>query len=242
MADGQEHLEAAAPAVRRIACVAALLILGLAAPSARAAVTQDVGVVGSEFRTGVCPNPPGSNIVKVKVGDAVRWTNCDPMAHDITWKQQPGLTDRDLAGAGQPGDSAQQFFNRSGFYDYYCSIHGAATSNNMQGRVVVESTQPTTTKATQPAPTTTAATIAPTTATTATTVAPATTTSSTTPDETTTSQSTTSTTGGDQIALESKDGGASGGLVALLLLGIGAAVAGGIYLLQRMRAENSLGG
>ena len=218
--------------MRRAAFVAALLIVGLVTPPAHAATTQYVGIAGAAFKNGVCPQPNGSNIATIKVGDTVKWTNCDPGAHNMTWKQAD-LNNRSLAGAGQPGDSVQQVFNRSGFYDYYCSIHGTPTSNNMQGRVVVQGTQPSTTKATQPAPTTTAATIAPTTTTPGPppTGAPTTTTSSTTPDQTTT------TTLVDEAALKSKDGGASGGLVALLLVGIAAAVGGGIYIVRRMQTE-----
>ncbi|MDP1794335.1 MAG: plastocyanin/azurin family copper-binding protein [Acidimicrobiales bacterium] len=237
MADGSEQREAAAAAVMRVAFAAAAIMLGLTMPPAHAATTQNVGVAEQAFRNGMCPNPTGTNIVTIKVGDTIRWTNCDPGAHNITWKQ-PGLTNRTLAGSGQNGDSAQQIFNRSGFYDYYCSIHGTPSSDNMQGRITVEPTQPSTTKATQPAPTTTVATIPPTTTTTA---APATTvdldgvmngttSSSSAPDSTTTTLV-------DELALDSKDGGASGGLVALLLVGIGAAIAGGIYVIRRLQTE-----
>lgn len=210
--------------MKRLAFVAALMILGFTTPTAQAATTQQVGIAASAFKNGVCPQPTGTNIATVKVGDTVKWTNCDGFSHNVTWKQAD-FPNRTM----QSGDSVQQIFNRSGFYDYYCSIHGTPTSDNMQGRVVVEGVQPSTTKATQPAPTTTAATIAPTTATTAITIA---TTSSSTPEETTTT-----TTTGEVPALESKDGGARGGLVALLLVGIAAAVGGGIYLVRRMRAE-----
>lgn len=222
--------------MRRLLLAAAVVFIALAGPKALAANTQNVGIASSSFRNGVCPQPNGTNIARIKAGDTVKWTNCDGFDHNITWKQDYELPNRTLQEAGMAGDTTSLTFSRAGFFDYYCSIHGSPSSDNMQGRVVVESAQPSTTKATAPAPTTTMATVPPTTATTV----PSTTidldgvfaTSSTIPEPTTT---TTTTTPVDDLALESQDGGANPALVALLVAGIGAAIGGGIYLVRRMQ-------
>lgn len=210
----------------------ALLVVGLLLllrPSvAHAAATYDVGELNSSFRNGQCPSPTGNNFATIAVGDTVKWTNCDDYNHDIDW-DSPGLSDPPLMHAGE---FVAQTFTKAGFFDYHCAIHPG-----MKGRVIVQpSAAPATTRVTAgPATTTTALsynTAPTTTPTTADISGVFATPTSSAPEETTT------TTEADTTPIENKDKGANAGIVALTLVGIGAVVGGGIYVVRRMRSTS----
>lgn len=67
------------------------------------------------------------DILKVKVGAKVTWTNDDTVAHTVT-----ADTSSFASGNLQPGGSFSFTFTRPGTYAYHCSIHPS-----MHGSVVV---------------------------------------------------------------------------------------------------------
>jgi hypothetical protein len=212
--------------MRRLLLAVGFLLLLVATP-ARAATTYDVGMTSGGFRNGVCPSPAGNNIQTIRVGDTVRWTNCDDADHDMHW-DTPGFTDPPPV---HTGESIQQTFTKAGFYDY--------SDGSGAGRVIVQpSAGASTTKPSAfPATTTTApsfGTAPTTTAASATTaslgnVFQTTTTAALTEDTTTTSEP-------DTTPITNKDSGANGALVAVTLAGIAAVVGGGVYVIRRMRS------
>jgi plastocyanin len=67
------------------------------------------------------------DVLKVKVGAKVTWTNDDTVAHTVT-----ADTNSFASGNLQPGGSFSFTFTRPGTYAYHCSIHPS-----MHGSVVV---------------------------------------------------------------------------------------------------------
>ena len=67
------------------------------------------------------------DVLKVKVGTKVTWTNDDTVAHTVT-----GDTNSFASGELRPGSSFSFTFTRPGTYAYHCSIHPS-----MHGSVVI---------------------------------------------------------------------------------------------------------
>ena len=63
--------------------------------------------------------------IKIKVGDTVRWTNKDNVAHTATG-------DDFDTGSIRQGESKETTFTKAGSYDYICTPHP-----NMVGKVIV---------------------------------------------------------------------------------------------------------
>jgi plastocyanin len=89
------------------------------APAATAATTTNAATIrGFSFQP---------DVLKVKVGAKVTWTNDDTVAHTVT-----ADTNSFASGNLQPGGSFSFTFTRLGTYAYHCSIHPS-----MHGSVVV---------------------------------------------------------------------------------------------------------
>lgn len=93
----------------------------------------DVSIVpGSSILTDTAFQP---NLVSIKVGDTVRWTNDDNMIHTViegnpaTGNLPEEGFESELMNTGQTFDHT---FNQTGIFDYYCTLHP-----NMIGQVMV---------------------------------------------------------------------------------------------------------
>lgn len=67
-------------------------------------------------------------IIKVKPGTTVTWTNTDPVSHTVT--SDSGAFEQGQLSAG---GSFSRDFSQAGTFDYHCSIHPS-----MKGRIIVE--------------------------------------------------------------------------------------------------------
>ena len=117
------------------ALAAAPVVLLSAGPSSAAAATaptttiSDV-VVGFTFVLGSASlNVPGQ-ILRIRPGDTVRWTNLDPVSHSVAFDVMP--TTLYLK---NPGDTASLTFTEAGYYTYRCNEHPQAPG--MKGLVFV---------------------------------------------------------------------------------------------------------
>ena len=66
--------------------------------------------------------------VTAKVGQTVRWTNSDPVAHTVTAKSGSKIDSGTIA----PGKTYEAKFDKAGRVDYVCAIHP-----NQKGTVTV---------------------------------------------------------------------------------------------------------
>lgn len=66
--------------------------------------------------------------VTAKVGQTVRWTNSDPVAHTVTAKKGSDVD----SGTVAPNQTFETKFTKAGRVDYVCSIHP-----NQSGTVIV---------------------------------------------------------------------------------------------------------
>jgi plastocyanin len=94
------------------------------APASTAATTTAATATNAATIRGFSFQP---DVLKVKVGAKVTWTNDDTVAHTVT-----ADTNSFASGDLQPGGSFSFTFTRPGTYAYHCSIHPS-----MHGSVVV---------------------------------------------------------------------------------------------------------
>jgi plastocyanin len=94
------------------------------APASTAATTTAATATNAATIKGFSFQP---DVLKVKVGAKVTWTNDDTVAHTVT-----ADTTSFASGNLQPGGSFSFTFIRPGTYAYHCSIHPS-----MHGSVVV---------------------------------------------------------------------------------------------------------
>ena len=71
--------------------------------------------------------------LKVKKDTEVTWTNNDQIAHNVT------SIDNSFTNSGtiDPGKSYKYTFNKTGTFEYYCSIH-SKPDTNAKGKIIVE--------------------------------------------------------------------------------------------------------
>jgi len=87
-------------------------------------------VVGFTFVLGSASlNVPGQ-VLRVRTGDTVEWTNLDPVSHSIAFDALP-----ETLYVKKPGDRASLTFTQAGYYTYRCNEHPQAPG--MKGLVFV---------------------------------------------------------------------------------------------------------
>jgi len=110
-----------------LAVAAALLP---ASPAWAAPTTYQDVVVGFTFVVGSASlNAPGQ-MLRIRTGDTVEWTNLDPVSHSVAFDVMP--TTLYLK---NPGDKASVTFIEAGYYTYRCNEHPQAPG--MKGLVFV---------------------------------------------------------------------------------------------------------
>ncbi len=108
----------------------ALLLLGLSV--AVLSCGDSVGPNGEKL-VAVEDNDFDPATKTIAVGETVLWQWKGQVGHNVTWVQQSGTGDSPTQSSG----SYSRNFSAAGTYDYYCTIHGTATSG-MHGSVVVQ--------------------------------------------------------------------------------------------------------
>ena len=191
-----------------------------------------------------CSTSPGETTTIV-VNEMVTWHNCDAVAHTITSDDGGSTFDQPLPAPTDPSyhDVAINF-HTPGSYPYHCKIHGTS----MKGTIVVtdSGTSSTSTTSTTVAPPASSSTTKATT-TTSTTVAGATTTSvdlNGVFDGSTSSSGPTTTifsTGTTRALGEGGDEGTSAGVIAALIVGLGAVGTAAALIIRRMRGATPPG-
>src|SRR5262245_4649824 len=107
----------------------ASIAVGVAAsPSAGAATTHGVSMIGVAF---------SPKTLTVQPGDTVIWTNNSGIAHTVT-ADDGSFT----SGSVSPGQTFSHTFSTAGTVAYHCSFHGAAGGIGMAGTIVVQSGAP----------------------------------------------------------------------------------------------------
>lgn len=212
--------------MKRVLFAIGLLVLMTARPAH--AATYQVGIANFGYHTGVCPTPAGSNLISIKVGETITWTNCDAaVTHTVT------ADDKSFDSGNLITKSFSWTFVKPSLgIAYHCSIH----PDTMRGTVVVKDVPTPSTKPTAPPATTTTAPNL------TTTTSPSTTATlgNVFEDTTTTfADESTTTSEPDTTPIENKDGGANGALVAVTLIGIAAVIGGGVSVVRRMRGTSA---
>jgi plastocyanin len=88
-----------------------------ARPSAAPATVSDV-VVGFTFVVGSATMNAPDQMVRIRTGDVVEWTNLDPVSHSVAFDALP--TTLYLK---KPGDRGSITFTQAGYYVYRCNEH-----------------------------------------------------------------------------------------------------------------------
>ena len=88
---------------------------GSAAPTA----TVSDAIVGFTFVVGYASLSAPDQMLRIRTGDTVEWTNLDPISHSISFEALPG---KGLY-LKRPGDKGAVTFDRAGYYTYRCAEH-----------------------------------------------------------------------------------------------------------------------
>jgi plastocyanin len=108
--------------------VAVALGLGLwAAPGASAAprpapaagpATVSDAIAGFTFVVGWASLNAPEQMVRIRPGDTMEWTNLDPISHSVAFDAMPTALY-----LKQPGDKGSVTFTEAGYYTYRCAEH-----------------------------------------------------------------------------------------------------------------------
>lgn len=100
-----------------IAALAVLIVGAGAIASAAHAATIEILIEGMEFKT---------PLAQARVGDTVKWTNKDVVAHTATARN------RDFEVSMKAGEAATLVVTKAGTFDYFCRYHP-----NMAAKLIV---------------------------------------------------------------------------------------------------------
>ena len=124
--------------MRTTAVAVALGVALLSTPTATAAPTSPPGpatvpdaIVGFTFMVGWASlNAPGQ-MMRIRTGDTVEWTNFDPVSHSVAFDALPTALY-----LKEPGARASHTFTEAGYYTYRCAEHPEFPG--MEGLVFVD--------------------------------------------------------------------------------------------------------
>jgi plastocyanin len=102
-------------------------VTALAATAAVLAMLAAVAASAADIKVGIDNFTFNPQVVTVKAGDTVVWTNRDDIPHTVA---DPG---KFKSKALDTGDTYSFTFTTPGSYSYFCSLHP-----HMTGRIVVE--------------------------------------------------------------------------------------------------------
>lgn len=91
----------------------------------------EVTIDGLAFNPAILPPPAPALAPNLPVGAIVVWYNNDSVTHTVTARDN--LFDSGNLSPGEPGDTFQYTFERSGIFEYYCKIHPS-----MVGEIIIE--------------------------------------------------------------------------------------------------------
>ena len=86
-------------------------------PQSAPATVRDV-IVGFTFVVGWASLNAPEQMVRIRTGDTMEWTNLDPISHSISFDAMP-----QALYLKQPGDKGSVTFNQAGYYVYRCAEH-----------------------------------------------------------------------------------------------------------------------
>jgi hypothetical protein len=106
-------------------CLAGSGLAG-AAGAAGAGGRVDDPIVGFTFLRGTAAlQAPQVEVLRLRTGDTVVWTNLDPVAHDVTFQELE--FERYLRNTG---DTAELTFDQPGRFTYVCAQHAEIAGMN----------------------------------------------------------------------------------------------------------------
>jgi plastocyanin len=92
---------------------------GSAVPGGRAApATVADPIVGFTFVVGWASLNAPEQMLRIRPGDTVEWTNLDPISHSVAFDAMP-----QALYLKQPGDKGSITFTAPGYYTYRCAEH-----------------------------------------------------------------------------------------------------------------------
>jgi len=127
-----------------LVAVALIVAAPLSAPAADAApqahaqaggrTIPDV-IVGFTYVVGLVSLETPGQVLRIRPGDAIEWTNLDPVFHDVTFTNQlcPRCRSTLQLTSGQKGTLV---FPRAGHFQYFCQVHQRVLT--MHGLVFVD--------------------------------------------------------------------------------------------------------
>jgi plastocyanin len=81
------------------------------------ATVSDV-IVGFTFVVGWASLNAPDESMRIRTGDAVEWTNLDPISHSVAFEAMP-----EALYLKKPGDKGSITFTQAGYYIYRCNEH-----------------------------------------------------------------------------------------------------------------------
>lgn len=98
--------------------------------AATAPTTVSDAIAGYTFVVGYATLNAPDQMLRIRTGDTVEWTNLDPVSHSVAFDAMPTALY-----LKRPGDKASHTFTEAGYYTYRCAEHPEFPG--MQGLVFV---------------------------------------------------------------------------------------------------------